>query len=437
MSNSSVVQLFLILLTVTGCSIGVADKSHSSHHDEEYKNAVEIGPRPFFLVAGMQPGKLKKKLQQCQKGPFYKTDFSIGHRGAPLQFPEHTVESYKAAAKMGAGILECDVTFTADGELVCRHAQCDLHTTTNIVTTQLNNNCTVPWDHSNPNPGSVKCCASDITVAEFKTLQGKMDASNPQAVSAEAFLEGTAEWRTNLYDSRGTLMTHRESIKLFKRLGAKFTPELKGPDRSARTQIEDVFGSQQAYAQKMIDEYKTAGIPAKHVRPQSFSLDDVFYWIEHESEFGKQAVYLDDRYSSGVDPTDPSTFIPSMSDIAASGVNIIAPPLWMLLNVTDDGNIVPSAYAIEAKAAGLDIITWTFERADLRDGSRIGTDSNADPAQLTWYYQFDNNPNAQAIKTDSDMYSALHVLAKQVGILGIFSDWPATVTYYASCMNLK
>ena len=32
-----------------------------------------------------------------------KSDFSIGHRGAPLQFPEHTRESYVAAAQMGAG----------------------------------------------------------------------------------------------------------------------------------------------------------------------------------------------------------------------------------------------------------------------------------------------------------------------------------------------
>ena len=35
---------------------------------------------------------------------------------------------------MGAGIIECDVTFTKDRELVCRHSQCDLHTTTNILT---------------------------------------------------------------------------------------------------------------------------------------------------------------------------------------------------------------------------------------------------------------------------------------------------------------
>ncbi len=29
------------------------------------------------------------------------------------------------------------------------------------------------------------------------------------------------------------------------------------------------------------------------------------------------------------------------------------------------------------------------------------------------------------------------ILARDVSIMGIFSDWPATVTYYASCMGLK
>jgi glycerophosphoryl diester phosphodiesterase len=29
------------------------------------------------------------------------------------------------------------------------------------------------------------------------------------------------------------------------------------------------------------------------------------------------------------------------------------------------------------------------------------------------------------------------VLADQVGIKGIFADWPATVTYYANCMGLE
>ena len=37
---------------------------------------------------------------------------------------------------------------------------------------------------------------------------------------------------------------------------------------------------------------------------------------------------------------------------------------------------------------------------------------------------------------DSDKLEALDVLATKVGIRGIFSDWPATVTYYANCKGL-
>ena len=136
-----------------------------------------------------------------------------------------------------------------------------------------------------------KCCTSDITLAQFKTLKGKMDASNRSATTAEGYLGGTATWRTDLYTSRGTLMTHAEYIQLVGSLGGKFTPELKYPDNPDR--VAPIFGSQENYAQKMIDEYKAAGIQPKRVWPQSFNLDDVLYWIEKEPQFGKQAVYLD------------------------------------------------------------------------------------------------------------------------------------------------
>ena len=57
---------------------------------QEQNEAVQLGPRPFYLVAGMDEGPLKDRLMQCKDGPFERTDFSIGHRGAALQFPEHT-----------------------------------------------------------------------------------------------------------------------------------------------------------------------------------------------------------------------------------------------------------------------------------------------------------------------------------------------------------
>jgi glycerophosphoryl diester phosphodiesterase len=105
---------------------------------------------------------------------FETSDFSIGHRGAALQFPEHTVVSYTAAAQLGAGIIECDVTFTKDLELVCRHSQCDLHTTTDIVThPELNEKCTTPWSSG----VAPQCCTTDFTLEELKMLCAKMDSS--------------------------------------------------------------------------------------------------------------------------------------------------------------------------------------------------------------------------------------------------------------------
>jgi len=383
-------------------------------HDQR----VQLGPRPFFLVEGMDAGPLRDRLMQCKDGPFYRSDFSIGHRGAALQFPEHTKESYEAGARMGAGIIECDVTFTKDGQLVCRHAECDLHTTTNIVATALNNQCTVPWTGPPP-AASPRCCASDLTLAQFKSLKGKMDAANPGATTAQGYLGGTASWRTDLYTSRGTLLTHAESIQLIKQLGGKFTPELKFPDNPDR--VVAIFGSQANYAQKMIDEYKAAGIPPNQVWAQSFNVGDVLYWIRNEPQFGKQAVYLDDWSP----PTFPPLTRDELKQLRSDGVRIIAPPIPALLAVDASGKIVPSQYAIDIKSFGFDIITWTFERSDLRRGA----------SAAGFYWAFD--PAGAAVKKDSDMYKALDVLAKEVRILGIFSDWPATVTYYANCMGLK
>ena len=378
---------------------------------------IQLGPRPFYLVDGMDDGELKQRLSQCRRGPFHRKNFSIAHRGAALQFPEHTKESYEAGARMGAGIVECDVTFTKDGELVCRHDECDLHTTTNIVATPLNNHCTVPWSGPNSSP---RCCASDLTLAEFRSLRGKMDASNPSATTAEGYLGGTATWRTDLYTGRGTLMTLKDSIRLNRKLGVNHTPELKAGNPA---RLQQVFGGQAQYAQRMIDTFKAERVNPRDVWPQSFNKEDVLYWIRNEPQFGRQAVYLDD-----IDPTAnppvPRISADELRELRRQGVRIIAPPFPALLDVDSAGEVIPSQYAREIRGLGFDVITWTFERADLRRGA----------SQAGFYYYFD--PQGEAIRKDSDMYKALDVLARKVRIRGIFSDWPATVTYYANCMQL-
>ncbi len=417
--------LTMALAACAGLMPGVALADHDDDGDARRGRsaAVQLGPRPFFLVQDMLDSPLKRELQACaQRGIFKRTQFSIGHRGAALQFPEHTRESYEAGARMGAGILECDVTFTKDKELVCRHAQNDLHTTTNILATPLAAKCIQPFTPATFDAtgrrltaANAECRTSELTLAEFKTLRGKMDAANPNARTVAEYLAGTANFRTDLYSgpTSGTLLTHAESIELFKRLGVKMTPELK----SASVAMPFDSFTQQAYAQKMIDEYKRAGVSPRDVWPQSFDKGDVQYWVRNEPAFGRQAVYLDDA--------NTVADLPAAAELAgyrAEGIRIVAPPVFALLTADASGNILPSQYARDARRAGLDIITWTVERSGILADGNNG-----------FYFQtFDS-----AITRDGDLMRVLDVLAQDVGVIGVFSDWPATVSFYASCKGLK
>lgn len=410
--------------TAVACAVALVGPAIAAGA-EAVDRAAQLGPRPFYLVDAMKEGPLKRELSACGPGRTYTArNFSISHRGAPLQFPEHTREGVLAAARTGAGIIECDVTFTKDRQLVCRHAQCDLHRTTDILARpDLAAKCTLPFRPAEPATGrkaSARCCTSDLTLAEFKSLNGKMDAANPNATTLAAYMDSTEKWRTDLYASRGTLMSHREFIALVRSLGRKFTPELKTPE--VAMPFEGAY-TQDRYAQQMIDEYKEAGIPPAEVYPQSFQLRDVRYWIENEPAFGRQAVLLDGRDAGNpvFSPEGPETWNPSMAALASMGVKILGPPLWMLVRAGADGTIEPSAYAVEAKKAGLQLIAWSLERSGpLKDGGG-------------YYYQ----SVRPLIDRDGDVMNLLDVLHRRVGVLGVFSDWPATTTFYADCVGAQ
>ena len=42
----------------------------------------------------------------------------------------------------------------------------------------------------------------------------------------------------------------------------------------------------------------------------------------------------------------------------------------------------------------------------------------------------------EAADSSAVIYELLDVLGRDIGVKGVFSDWPATVTYYANCMKL-
>jgi len=202
-------------------------------------------------------------------------------------------------------------------------------------------------------------------------------------------------------------------------LGLQFTPELKTPEVAMPFPDPSSSFTQSAYAQVMLDEFKAAKIHPSRVWPQSFLYADVLYWLKAEPSFGRQAILLDESADTG--PVGES--IKNLTRYAKDGVKIIAPTLPYLVTVNNKtGEIIPSEYANKTKELGLQIITWTLERSGwLGDGSGGG-------------YYFEGVKNE--IKREGDVYKLLHVLANDVGVKGVFSDWSGTVTFYANCLGL-
>jgi len=424
--NLALPLVIISSLSMLGCTEDSQARTTPLATQSSSPLAYSYGVRPFYLINDMDESPLKEELLACSAQTPSKTNFSIAHRGAPLQLPEHTYDSYVASAQMGAGILECDVAFTNDGELVCRHAQDDLHTTTNILATPLAKQCTVPpiIDANGvlTNADSIECRTSDISANQFKTLTGKMDAANKKATSIDEYMNATAPWRTDLYSQNGKVLTLKEHIALARQLGMKHTPELKAP---AVTMPFNGYRLDD-YRQQLIETYKAAGVPANDVFAQSFNIEDLDYWIKNEPAYGANAVYLiDDSNETAENKTfdkdDATTWKHSLAEIKARGINIIAPALWLLVTTDGNGKMIPSAYAKQAKANDLKIITWSIERSGpLANGG-------------DWYY----SGLGEAINNDGDMMNYIDVLAQDVGVQGIFSDWPATVSYYANCKGLK
>ncbi|MBM7491057.1 glycerophosphoryl diester phosphodiesterase [Micromonospora luteifusca] len=94
----------------------------------------------------------------------------IGHRGASGYRPEHTLEAYRLAIRMGADYIEPDLVSTSDGVLVARHEN-EISGTTDVAarpefatrkaTKTIDGVAVTGW------------FTEDFTLAELKTLRAK------------------------------------------------------------------------------------------------------------------------------------------------------------------------------------------------------------------------------------------------------------------------
>ncbi|KAI5302910.1 hypothetical protein KEM56_000233, partial [Ascosphaera pollenicola] len=203
-----------------------------------------------------------------------------------------------------------------------------------------------------------------------------------------------------------------------------YTSELKKPEIPMPF---DGDYTQEKYAQQLVDEYKEAKISPKNVFLQSFGLDDILFWLKHDPEFGKQALFLIDAF-----PTKEAAemAIGNLTAIKEMGVKTLAPATSDLLVLNtdrkggmDEKPFVATDFAKLAKKLGFGIVTYSIERT--------GPLSRVDELDDTYV-----KPIKDALKRDGDVYVMIDALAKEAGVEKMFSDWPATVTYYANCMRL-
>jgi glycerophosphoryl diester phosphodiesterase len=134
----------------------------------------------------------------------------IGHRGAPGYLPDHTLEGYALAIRLGADYIEPDLVATKDGHLIARHEPNITATTDVRRHPEFASRETIKVVDGFAERGWF---ASDFTLAEIKTLR-----------AVQPLLE-----RPDEFNGRFRIPTFEEVIALAKRYRVGIYPETKHP----------------------------------------------------------------------------------------------------------------------------------------------------------------------------------------------------------------
>ncbi len=130
------------------------------------------------LVLALAPPALagkKKKGKRAAHGR-ENSPLVIGHRGASGFLPEHTLQAYRLAIKLGADYIEPDVVRTKDGVLIARHEPMLGSTVSGGDSTDVEDHPEFANRERTRNLDGVPTkafFASDLTLAEIRTLRAR------------------------------------------------------------------------------------------------------------------------------------------------------------------------------------------------------------------------------------------------------------------------
>lgn len=318
----------------------------------------------------------------------------IAHRGASGYRPEHTLESYRLAIRMGVDFIEPDLVSTKDRVLVARHEN-EISGTTNVadhpefatrrVTKTIDGVAVTGW------------FTEDFTLAELKTLRAKERL--PQVRPTNTVFDGTLEIPTlqEVID-----LAKSESRRLDRTIG--IYPETKHP-----TYFQSIG---LALEEPLVQVLKRNGLTSRK--------DAVFIQSFETANLRKLSKLTDVRLAQLLDGAgrpydftvagDPRTYQDLVKPENLKWISTYADGIGTTKNllVPRDASgklLAPTNVVRDAHRVGLDVHAWTFraENQFLPTDFRLGAD-----------------PNARGdITAEYELFFGL-------GLDGVFSDHPDT-----------
>ena len=346
----------------------------------------------------------------------------IGHRGAAGYLPDHTLEGYELAIKLGADYIEPDLVATKDGHLIARHEP-NITSTTDVGShPEFASRETTKIVDGVAETGFF---ASDFTLAEIKTLRAVQPlAERPQQFNGrfeiptlEEVIDLAQRWSKKLdreigvypetkhptYHADLGLPLEERLVKVLKREGWN--------NRRAPVFIQSFEQSNLKLLDRLTKVRLVQLVDANDVAPDGTityapPFDRPYDWtvsgdpVLQSRTFGffttDEGLEEISTYADGIGPWKP--YIVSSRAIALNPDGSVADANGDgLVNDADRKALPPTSLIRRAHARGLVIHTWTFRN----EAFRLLSDYGGNP--LEEYLQF-----------------------FELGIDGVFSDFAGT-----------